>query len=340
MGTQKAATTSVAAALRDCNLVSFGIPLPSTGVSRTCKSIGGGFYHECKETLHVPISLLDEEHRDAFRRMHDVASCDHVQPAGNEAACRNGYFLSATPLSAHCRDKECTEDGYRTPSVESFLWFMPRAVLSHARFAVIFREPVSSLLSLYNHMLHFQDNGVIFEKPPSSFQAFWHRTCFNCTGFNRRQEYRYRDWASSYMAPWYASSAVSRSQLLVLNFDYLVGQTADAMRLLTQHYGLPRILTSMSKLPESNTNDGPEKVVKIKCSTRSEAGAAYHDANHRLYGQLRDDRASAQAPDYEPEFSTFDLESVVGCSNREVTMGDLTPTELSEHLQRRRRGLR
>jgi len=340
LGTQKAGTTSVAQSLKECGLVSFGIPTPSTNISLQCAvEKGGGYYHECKETLHSPITLIDDAHRDAFRRMHDVANCRRDLDSNGadtvRTACRSGHFLSATPLGAPCADAEwCKLQS--TPSIESFLTLMPANILSSSRFAIIFREPVASLLSFYNHVLQ-DDSGIINPSiDMSSFAAFFDALCPNCSGFKRAGAYRYREWAATHMDPWYASSAVSRSQLLVLSFDYVLNQTADAMRVLTQHYGLPRILTSMSKLPETNTHDGPAKVVKIRCSTRREAGAAYSDANTRLFDQLAADRVEGRAPHYEPAFPDFDLESSVKCSNHEVTMGELTPAELTGYLELRR----
>lgn len=223
---------------------------------------------------------------------------------------------AATPLA----------DDNNTPDMQQLLGLVPAASLPRSRFAVIFREPVARLLSWYNHAA--SDIGKHGDY--ASFDTYFHVVLAKKNpGTNEYKMGLYDAWMKEY----HAAGRVKRSQLLVYSFEAFIKDPRAAMRALTTHYGLPRVLTRMDTLPEENTHDGPGKVIQIKCSTRAAASAAYAPANHRLYALMAADHAAGGAPPYEPPFAKFDV-SALACGTAEKTMGGLTSVELLEHFNR------
>ena len=258
LGVQKAATTSIAVALMKCGSVAFGMPDESTGSIGTC----GGVGVPCKETLHPPIDIRTKAGQGKFEKLYDLSRCDHITDRDSlpsKPACYAGRFLEATPLGV----------GENTPDVAMLLQLMPPQIASRARFAVIFREPVSRLLSWYNHVV---SGGNYYGDDPKHYTSF--DTFYRVVVSQQADEFemgKYVGWLEQFTR----SKVSKRHQLLVLSFDSLLFDTAAAVGALTTHYGLPYILTNTQALPEENTHDGPRKVVAIKCSTRTDAWRSY-----------------------------------------------------------------
>ena len=133
----------------------------------------------------------------------------------------------------------------------------------------------------------------------------------------------------------------------------MTSNTADSLRRLTQHFGLP-ILTQMDTLPEQNmSGDAPEKVIpsqratrrltehhtlttrhclrargpqviSILCATRERASSAYAPFNAALYDQLQSDRTYGLVPPLEPFFERFDNGRIECNHGAELTQGGTT----------------
>lgn len=306
LGAQKAATTSLAGALIECGLVAFGMPFQRTDG----KEMPYCSHNEpCKETLHPPIDITTSGGVKNFRNLH--LDCDRLHEGGHthsKAACYDGHFLEATPLMIS-----------GSPTVEQLLHAIPGEYSSKARFVLLLREPVSRMLSWYNHIIG--DNGAKFQQEGAStyasFDNFYH--------FNRGGDYdtykmgKYITWLEQFAA----DPSVSRSQLLVLSFNSLILDTAASMKNITAHYGLPQVLSNMNSLPEENSQDSPRKLVSIKCSTRNAAAAAYAPWNQKLYARLATDKGTGKAPSLEPHFPHFDP-NAVDCGDRERSLSEYT----------------
>ena len=376
LGVQKAGTTSVAFALSHCGAVAFGIPDALTGPIENCE-----FRHGCKEVLHQPSinghasnNGSSPEHLDTevFTHLFDITRCHTLEGDDVTAkeACASGRFLEANPLGP----KGNGFDG-DTPDLTSFLRQIPPAFAANARFAVILREPVSRLLSWYNHVLESPLNRRIAAQvgnPISSFDAYARAMAGKSQGGVQGGAFMagaYDVWMRQYEE----TPHLRRSQLLVLEFDDLMLRNpAKNMLALSKHYGLPRLLTSMQKLPEANTKEGPQKLVVIKCSTRDFVWRAYHPHKESLYQTLdrhisrdgateglalgRADPSSSLTPGLSSSLSSsaarleagvdryqfvsgrfprFDITQSVACGAAERSMGGLSQTELASHIDSR-----
>ena len=131
------------ALLTQCGLIALG------QLSERTKTIcDEGLDQPCKEVLHAPVDVTTEAGRADFTRLYDTQRCDLMTSSfgrPTREACKAGRFLEATPLDT-C--PECRSP----PNVTTLLGVMPPLVQQSARFAIILREPVSRLLSLYNQM--------------------------------------------------------------------------------------------------------------------------------------------------------------------------------------------
>ena len=302
LGMQKAATSSIAEVLMRCGLVSFGLPDGKTGKIGSCAIPGV----PCKESLH-DVALETAEGRTKFRHLFDLGRCDKIMDKDFQASiapCRAAQFLEATPLQAN--------------DLGTLLANVPMQYVAPARFAVILREPVARMLSWYNHVVVGQEywtSPQLTRAEWSSFAAFFDAAVRH--GIGAWQLGNYSSWIDSFV------SKAPRSQLLVLAFEAVVADPRDALHRLTTHYGLPRVLTGMGRLPDENSHDGPAKVVEITCATRAKAAAAHAPLNALLYARLQHDRATAAAPPVEPPFPAFDVTKSVPCGgSAERTMGD------------------
>jgi hypothetical protein len=316
LGVQKAATTSVAESLETCGLTAFGLPTRSTvHFSAQCTALG----HACKETLHPPLDTLIQNDKKAFGRdftsLYDLNSCGsgvHGDPAGpggvSHEACKKAQFLEATPDMG-------IKDGTLFAAI-------PHHLRTKARFVVILREPVSRMLSWYNHVSADPVPSAGAAASMSSFEAFakeqWEEHLNKASPMNAYGRGLYFETISHFHSH---QSGLSRKQLLVLNFDQLIDDPALAFRQITRHYGLP-ILTHHNNLPKDNTHDGPQKVVSIKCETRTFAEGKYASDLKKLYTQLAKDLESSAAPHVQEHFAEFDVKKAVQCTNgRELTLG-------------------
>ena len=305
LGVQKAATTSIIDALFRCGLVSGGLKgNPKEGLQETDANI--------------------TEHSGMLKYMgtHDMHECVRGTRTPKPfqytlEACRAGRFIDGTPAAMG------------SPTVGQLLQIMPSPLAAQARFAIILREPVARLLSWYNHVII---QHAYYDDPTSWFTSFDHyvRTVRG-TNDPSWALGRYYDAIREFGR----AKDVKRSQLLVLNFDDLIGDIKTAMQRLTTHYGLPEVLTGMSTLPEDNTNDGPAKLIQVKCSTVRYAALGYKDDNELLYKALLHDHSKGKVPPTEPSFSKFDA-SKVPCGGVERSMGALSEAELMDYFQRAR----
>jgi hypothetical protein len=176
IGVQKAATTSVGNALHQCGLGAMAYGSESFG---RCKADV-----VCKETLHAPLDIRTNEGRDNFTKLYSSAYCcneksDMPCPGPQpRRACETAHFISAQPLRVALRLAK-TEyepyavalggdnsgdlapvdqfDDYDDPessnNIVNVVNAMPRRLLPVVRFVLILREPVSRMLSWYNHEL-------------------------------------------------------------------------------------------------------------------------------------------------------------------------------------------
>ena len=90
----------------------------------------------------------------------------------------------------------------------------------------------------YNHVI---TGGNFFGDDPAkyaSFDTFFHQQANAADGASF-QLGMYTD----YVAQFAANPHTRRSQLLVLKFEDIVDDPATAVKLLTTHYGLPKVLT-------------------------------------------------------------------------------------------------
>ena len=172
MGVQKAGSTSITMGLSSCGLVALGVPSNTSGpLPAPCDALNV----PCKETLHDPIDLTSMAGTARFTSLYNPSQCGSmVGPlkAATEPACRQGRFLSATPLWA---THPGSDDDAQPNEISHLLQHIPSAVARHARFAIVLREPVSRLLSWYNHLLA---DATIVRDPSdpvdmSSFEGFF-----------------------------------------------------------------------------------------------------------------------------------------------------------------------
>ena len=87
-----------------------------------------------------------------------------------------------------------------------------------------------------------------------------------------------------------------------------------------------------SPWPPPRADDGPRKVVAIKCSTRDAADKAYAPYNRQLYDLLQYHQRVGNAPSLEPSFVPFDVSAALSCGANERTMGELSRCVISRHL--------
>ena len=328
LGVQKAATTSIVDALWQCGQVALG--LTSNDVENPACHAGENI--PCKEVLHSPIDLRTSTGRTLFTRMHDPSRCSSIAPiidlrgkvfrAGHlmEHACQERRFLEATPLGIG-----------DSPPLQVLLAAIPAPLLARARFTLILREPVARILSWFNHMRgehHFYGTPC----DTSSFDSFF--KCVHEQGLDDFEMGKYVHWLDEFKR----HARTTRTQLLVLPFDFVLSNATEAIRLITLHFGLP-VMTALHALPEDNSHDGPDKVVRIRCSTRDHGVAAYSDWNQKLYAEMRRAHsfftlADDSAPVYEPPFPPF---TPPECTTHEETMGELPRPDFIERFRLLRR---
>jgi hypothetical protein len=317
LGVQKAATTSLADSLQGCGLAAYGLPTVNTvhfneGV---CMHLG----MPCKETLHPPLDLTTDLGKSQFTGLFSLNSCGKgvvhsaYGPSGESLKpCQQAQFVSATPGAG-------VADG-------TLFQAIPLSLRVQARFVVILREPVSRMLSWYNHVLadtNFKNNQIKAGYNLSSFEGYVHDQWEKAEkpisessaltaiarGFYTRILHQFNG----------KLHGIDRKQLLVLNFDSLIKNATAGLRQVTTHFGLP-ILTRFTALPDKNLRDTNDKVVSIKCSTRDFAHNRYSGDLDQLYKRLHSDFFSHYCPDIEPFFESFDVTKSVHCSPlREIT---------------------
>jgi hypothetical protein len=176
IGVQKAATTSVGNALHQCGLSSMAYSRAEYG--RCHKDV------VCKETLHAPLDVRTSSGMTAFTKLYSSTYCcnpNSDKPCPDprpRKACETRHFISAQPLRAVLRVAKNQYDRFgvaigasdksQLASMDEFDEFtdpessnnianivnaMPHTLLPTVRFVLILREPVSRMLSWYNHEL-------------------------------------------------------------------------------------------------------------------------------------------------------------------------------------------
>jgi hypothetical protein len=333
LGVQKAATTSIAATLETCGLAAFSLPTQHTvhfseGV---CTQVGV----PCKESLHPPLVelsgagkeiLQSQSKRKQFSELYSTHSCGQGKsgngPLGaygpngvSKNACTEMRFIGASPDVG-------VADG-------SLFKAYPSHLASKARFVMILREPVSRMLSWYNHIILDSDPRFRQQKSNqgqdiSTFHEFakseWE--AYNIEKHNPYNPYGRGMYSKSLLHFADATAGLRRKQLLLLNFDTVVTDAAGILKALTTHFGVP-ILTHHSVLPDSNSHDAPSKVVSINCETQSMAENHFKPDLQHVYRLIEDAHEHGFAPHYEPHFPKFDLAESVHClPHQETTLGE------------------
>jgi hypothetical protein len=338
LGVQKAATTSVSAVLERCGLVAVGVSTHHT-VKFTDPSNPCPIGAPCKETNHDPLNLKRHRDRKEFRQFYRLDNCgarrerftwqgkrvgSPYRPNGlGVAACEDAKFLAATP-------DQGVMDG-------SLFAAIPPPLRSNARYVTILREPVSRLLSWFNHAKVLYPSAL---KGATSFQMY-HRLQWNAwmkgkDPLNPIGRGFYTNILDKFRPN--GGLGLNRYQLLVINFDHMVADPANAFKQMTTHFGLP-ILTHHTDLPETNGQITDNKVISIKCHTRTHAFRNYYGNLRSLYGQLQRDMNRGLAPPVEERFGKFKVEDSVHCtSNREITVGQAkrSPSLVSDLEERLR----
>jgi hypothetical protein len=293
----------------------------------------------CKETYHDPLDLKKRGHAQKFRQFYRLDNCGTMmdtfdwqgklttspfRPNGvSVAACEDAKFMAATPDVG-------VVDG-------SLFAAYPYQLRVQTRFVTILREPVSRLLSWYNHakVLYPSElaGATSFQNYHRKQLALWRRTKDPESpigrGFYTRILDNFRGGNGL---------GLVRAHLLVMNFDHLVKDPADAFRQITTHLGLP-VLTHHTDLPETNGQMTDAKVISIKCHTRNVVHATYKHELKNLYAQLKIDKNGGRAPYPEQRFREFNVEESVHCTrNREITVGQAKETpslipDLEERLR-------
>jgi hypothetical protein len=307
----------------------------------------------CKESLHKPLAdvsqgdapiLSSPMKRRQFSELYSLHSCGKGKggygangaygPKGQSLhACKQARFIGASPDIG-------VADG-------SLFRAYPPQLVQQARFVAILREPVSRMLSWFNHIIIDSDPRFRKEKSSegtdvSTFESFvsgeWREYEQSHTPYNPFGRGMYSRIIDRFTK---GENGLNRKQLLVLNFDAVVNEPAAALRAVTTHFGLP-ILTDHPFLPDSNSHDAPTKVVSIKCETRTTVHGHFFQDIQKVYRQLGQDRADSHAPGYEPHFPPFELDDSVHCiPGKETTLGEarmnpLLIDRLEERLQHQR----
>lgn len=315
IGVQKAATTSVADLLAQHGLVAFGMPRKDNNLTNN-----NGACHDyhlgCKENFHNLANLRSDDGRRRFKSLFHPDHCDEYNgdfADSMKVACRQRRFLDGTPMWLRdITDGEAGQAiGEETSELHSLFQAIPPTVLGAARYLLILREPVSRLLSWYNHLkvgYHFMKADTDKSMNASTFDAFlrWNN---NIGGYAFKIG-RY----PAYLDFFYSNQHTARSQLMVINFESLVTSPGPTVATITAHFGLP-ILRNVRSLPSANDIQGPGKVVAIKCSTREYGRELYQESNARLYSQLDYDRSHGRAPPSEPAFRRFDVKESLYCND-------------------------
>jgi hypothetical protein len=195
IGVQKAATTSVGNALHQCGLASMAYS--SKKFSRCPKDV------VCKETLHAPLDIRTSKGQQEFTGLYASSYC--CNPNSNlpcpdprpRKACETAHFISAQPLRVVLRLKK-TEyepyavalggdsntlapvdefDDYDDPessnNIANVVNALPHHLLPIVKFVLILREPVSRMLSWYNHELEDAEaSSSVQRRNPASQQTF------------------------------------------------------------------------------------------------------------------------------------------------------------------------
>ena len=327
IGVQKAATTSLANMMLQCGIVAYGSLNPHVHRLSDYKDECPKYDFPCKEMLHDPIDIRTKSGRREYEQMHDTTRCNKVYTRPNNVeSCTAGRFLEATPMDNGGDPHGETE---ASKNLVTLMRVMPSHVKQVARFVIVVREPISRMLSWFNHLR--RDNGRMIkeiggtaasEVDYSSFERFFRTSRAvdrPSTAFDKGIYIRHLNLFRE-------DDSVSRRQLLVMAFDRLVGMTSEAVREITTHLGLP-ILPGVNALPEENFSgirSGPEQLVTVKCSTLSEADRAYEPHNRALYRAMHDDHRRNRQPPEEQKLRSFKVDIPCTHNGKERTVGGHT----------------
>ena len=308
LGTQKAATTSLAKVLRGSGFVT------SQG---SCCSLSG--WKHCSEESH----FFDLSRQCAID--HECSAYPTLYPQGGQGAF-------------DCTPTQITDP--RQPSALKAV--MPPPLHSAARFIVILREPASRLLSWYNHKLSespcpwctycaHRYNGV-FLQDGSFSPTFSEDVACNMREFSSGNQYQgwYRNKAGGTdrgtppldimrgllyrdgIEAW--SAAFSRSQLLVLNFHALVQAPARFMTLIGNFIG-----SRLGSFGHTNQARDPRAVTSMCCEDSCQLAQFHRKSNAQLLLLLSEQqrnrgRGRSAAPPEEPHFGSFPPPRCVPCA--------------------------
>ena len=109
------------------------------------------------------------------------------------------------------------------------------------------------------------------------------------------------------------SRHLSRTQILVLDFDQLVTQPEDMLPRVTSFMGLPGLRNN--KMPHENGLPYARKVDVISCETSRFMYGTFREANDQLVRAMREDHERGHAPSQEPLFLGFS--TTVPCEEQE-----------------------
>jgi hypothetical protein len=174
LGVQKASTTSVAMALAQCGLASMAYS--RVDYARCKKNV------VCKETLHAPLDIRTDAGQSNFTQLYSSTYCCNPSgeipcpPPQSRRGCETRHFMSAQPLRVQLRLPESInepmamaiganeshklapvdqfdmrEDPEASNNLANLVNALPKNLLPVVRFVLILREPVSRILSWYNH---------------------------------------------------------------------------------------------------------------------------------------------------------------------------------------------
>ena len=127
------------------------------------------------------------------------------------------------------------------------------------------------------------------------------------------------------IATWRSTRGLTRSQMLILDYDDLWETPNTTLNTITSFYGLPRLRDT--RLPEANTKTSSAKVETISCSTKQQLVEIYRPWNRMLFDDLWQDHEHGAHPPDEPRFKGF------GDSRVKCTDALMSPTAESHAVQ-------
>ena len=206
--------------------------------------------------------------------------------------CKSRCFVEATPNNM-----------FNGRAPRTLFGLMTTAERAASKFLLVVREPVSRDLSYFNHFKANRSKGklyniALYEEYTRLRLSAWQKQCAINGSVSSIDVYERCKHTNSLTIGMYWPQILNwersfgKEQFLVISSDAMINEPSTTQRQVYAHLGLESLSGFSRKVPHSNEQSSPGKVVSIDCWTKQSLRDLYKGWNQKLY----DAQPGLQAP--------------------------------------------